>query len=63
LLVKKALPYYVVLEAEDGQAALDVVREEHLNVVLTDIRMPNMDGFALLANRAGRVRICRCRRD
>jgi CheY-like chemotaxis protein len=52
-LVKRALPYYLVLEAEDGQAALDVVREEQLSLVLTDIRMPKMDGFALLTNLRG----------
>ena len=52
-LVKRALPYYMVLEADDGQSALDVVREEQLNLVLTDIRMPNMDGFALLTNLRG----------
>ena len=52
-LVKRALPYYLVLEADDGQSALDVVREEQLNLVLTDIRMPNMDGFALLTNLRG----------
>ena len=52
-LVKRALPSYLVLEADDGQSALAVVREEQLNLVLTDIRMPNMDGFALLTNLRG----------
>ena len=49
-LVKQALPAFAVLEAEDGQQALDVVQEERLDLVITDIRMPGMDGLGLLAN-------------
>jgi CheY-like chemotaxis protein/CRP-like cAMP-binding protein len=49
-LVREALPAFTVAEAEDGKQALDVVHEEKMDIVLTDIRMPNMDGFALLSN-------------
>lgn len=49
-LVKEALPYFDVVEAEDGKQALALVHEEKLDLVLTDIRMPNMDGFGLLEN-------------
>ena len=49
-LVKEALPFFDVVEAEDGQQALDLVYEEKLDLVLTDIRMPNMDGLGLLEN-------------
>lgn len=39
---------YQVLEAEDGQQALDVLGREKANVVITDLNMPNMDGLSLI---------------
>ena len=35
-------------EAEDGVAALAMLRASHFDFVVSDINMPNMDGFALL---------------
>jgi len=49
-LVKEALPAFAVIEAADGKEALGMIQEEKLDLVITDIRMPNMDGFGLLAN-------------
>lgn len=37
-----------VLEEEDGLAAQAVLRERHVDVVITDVVMPNMDGLALM---------------
>jgi len=37
-----------VVTAEDGLAARDIVAREYFDVVLTDIRMPRMDGVRLL---------------
>ncbi len=37
-----------VVVADDGERALDVLRTEPVNVVLTDLVMPRMDGQALL---------------
>src|ERR1043166_7812644 len=34
-----------VLEASDGEEALGIVRHEHPDLVITDIKMPNMDGY------------------
>ena len=39
---------YEVFEAEDGDAALRVFQDVWPPIVLTDIKMPNMDGIELL---------------
>ncbi|TKJ38393.1 hypothetical protein CEE37_12805 [candidate division LCP-89 bacterium B3_LCP] len=36
--------------AEDGKDALDMLSKQKFDVVITDINMPNMDGFSLLKN-------------
>jgi two-component system response regulator HydG len=38
-----------VFEAEDGQDALDWLDQEHADLVITDLRMPRIDGMKLLA--------------
>jgi response regulator RpfG family c-di-GMP phosphodiesterase len=38
---------YEVVAAEDGQAALDLIRAEPPDLVFTDILMPRLDGFQL----------------
>lgn len=40
---------YRVLEAEDGRRGLEMVRNDHPDLVLVDLRMPEMDGMAVLA--------------
>ena len=39
---------YKVLQAENGRQAVDVLKHAVPNLILLDIRMPRMDGFALL---------------
>jgi DNA-binding NtrC family response regulator len=39
---------YNVLTAEDGQAAIEVLKEQKVNVILSDVCMPRMDGNKLL---------------
>jgi len=36
-----------VLEAEDGADALNILKARHVDLILTDIMMPNMDGWGL----------------
>jgi signal transduction histidine kinase len=40
---------YAVLEAEDGIQALDVSRTQEIDLVLTDLMMPKMNGIALIS--------------
>ncbi len=41
---------FEVLQAEDGQQGLDVLAEEDVDVVITDINMPVMDGIEFIKN-------------
>jgi len=45
---KFELEGFDVYAAEDGQKGLDMVRRENPDIVLLDILMPKMDGFAVL---------------
>ena len=40
---------YVVDACGDGAAALRAIRERHYDLVLTDLKMPGVDGLAVLA--------------
>ncbi len=46
--ILKELGYTDLLEAEDGQAALEILRREKVDLVISDWNMPNMDGLSLL---------------
>jgi len=37
-----------IYEAEDGEDALKIINENHIDILLTDIMMPKMDGFELI---------------
>ncbi len=39
---------FEVLQAEDGQKGLDVLKTEDIDVVITDINMPVMDGIEFI---------------
>ena len=39
----------IIDEAEDGARALELLRENSYSVVLLDLLMPNVDGFAVLS--------------
>jgi CheY-like chemotaxis protein len=48
--VKEALDGFTVVAAGDGREALAILAEEKLDLVITEILTPNIDGFALLEN-------------
>ena len=39
---------YVVIQAVDGQDGLDVLSKERVDVVITDINMPKLDGYGVI---------------
>jgi two-component system chemotaxis response regulator CheY len=39
---------YPVVEAEDGVAALEQLAKHHIDLVITDMNMPRMDGMELI---------------
>jgi CheY-like chemotaxis protein len=45
-----SLEGYNILTAVDGQDALEVVAKEKVDLVVSDMKMPRMDGFELLKN-------------
>ncbi len=49
--------YTIIGEAADGQAALDIIEKAHPDIVLTDLKMDGMDGFALIetCKKSGRI--------
>jgi adenylate cyclase len=48
---------HAVSVAEDGRAALDLLRRERFDIVLLDVLMPEMDGFELLERLQGDERL------
>lgn len=38
---------YNTLEANDGEEALDVLDRNHIDLIISDVMMPNMDGYEL----------------
>ena len=39
---------YEVVEAEDGQAALELLNTKKVDMIVTDLNMPRMDGIELI---------------
>ncbi len=47
-IVESQLPSCRVLRARNGREALEIIREEHPDLVLLDLMMPELDGFGVL---------------
>lgn len=48
--VRDTLAAFMVVEAQSGKEALEIIHEERLDLIIADIRMPEMDGCTLLTN-------------
>lgn len=46
----EALQLTLAAQAGDGQEAMELLNEQDIDIVLTDIRMPVMDGLQLIGN-------------
>ncbi len=60
-LIREVLqsPQHRILEAEDGEEALEMVRQEEPDLVLLDIQLPVLDGFEVLRRIRGNPRFAR----
>lgn len=41
-------PYYSILTASNGKIALDIFYRQHVDLIVADIMMPDMDGYELV---------------
>lgn len=48
LTAARLKPYYTVLTACDGEEALDLFYKQHVDLIVADIMMPDMDGYELV---------------
>ena len=53
-LRQAGLDFDNIFEAADGLEALEVLEKEHVDIVLSDINMPNMDGISFLREKQSR---------
>lgn len=48
MVQRSGVPVGQILEANNGEKALEILQSQHVDAVFTDIRMPRMDGIALV---------------
>lgn len=49
MIRRSGVPVGTILEARDGEEALELLRENQVDLLITDIRMPKMDGIELVS--------------
>lgn len=48
LMTERLKHYYTILQANNGAEALELLYSKHIDLLITDVMMPEMDGFKLL---------------
>lgn len=48
MIMRSGVPVEVILECNNGETALEILKEQEIDVMFTDIRMPKMDGIELV---------------
>ncbi|WP_313999606.1 response regulator [uncultured Paenibacillus sp.] len=54
-MIRMLRPDYLVFTAKDGDDALRIIEKNRIDILLTDIRMPNMDGLQLIESLGTRM--------
>lgn len=49
MVQRSPIPAEAILEARDGEEALELLRQNEVDLLITDIRMPKMDGIELVS--------------
>ena len=49
MVQRSGVPVEVIIDCANGETALEVLKEQHVDVMFTDIRMPKMDGIELVS--------------
>lgn len=48
MVQRSGVPVEIIMECNNGETALEILREQKIDVMFTDIRMPKMDGIQLV---------------
>ena len=49
MVQRSGVPVEIIMECANGEAALEILKEQPVDVMFTDIRMPKMDGIELVS--------------
>ena len=58
-ILKESYPTAVIREAHDGKSALGELKKKKVDLIITDLAMPGMDGFAFLALLKNNLVLCK----
>ena len=57
-LYKNLSKFYIVITAENGLQAMDIIKNQKVHLVVSDVQMPLMDGFELCKKIKENVKTC-----
>jgi len=55
-VIESLRPEYEVLSAKNGKEALEIVDSRHIHIIITDIKMPGMDGLTFMDALGDRIK-------
>lgn len=50
MILRSGVSVQTIIECNNGEKALEILKEQEIDIMFTDIRMPKMDGIALVQN-------------